>query len=465
MKNKKLMIIIVAILLLAGGICALIFFPKNGAGSAAGSEEPTALSAAGSSVAEKGARLTVWYSDSSLTDYMNAVCGEYMERTGVRVTPEYISGIDFLDEAKNAAQENGVPDVFVVPNTSLEEASLLLAKEVDGSSAFINADRYPDVAIHSITYKGNKVAYPLSYENTFMVYNRTYLETYARDKIESERAQEAADNAEAGQEPGETENATDEEVAELTQSFVPESFEALQEFADEYNAPSGVEAVLGWDTSDVLYTYFVLGSSIDLGGQDGDDDNSFKVINGNSVDCMEEYRALTQYFSLDGEDASYNHIRDAFCEGGFVFAIVTTDIVKELEEKINDGTFAWDYEVCPLPDIVNSIDAAAMSITDCACVSKYTAYPKAAEDFAQFLAGRDSAQILYDKAGRLSPSKEAADIYLHGADVLEEYARSVPAPKLMRRADFWMRMEIAYMKTAGGADPRIALQELEKSLK
>lgn len=453
---------IAAAALAAAGVFLLFFAQRKGGETA----EQAQQSIIGQTGERENVRLTVWYSDSALTDYMNEVCRQYMENTGVRVTPEYISGIDFLSDAAEDSGERRVPDVFVVPNTSLEEASLLtLAGEVDKKGEFVNADRYPESAVHSVTYKGRKMAYPLSYENTFMVYNRTYLETYAKDRIESQRAQDAADSAEDGKEPEKTEDAAPEEIKELADSFVPQSFEALQAFAEEYDAPEGVEAVLGWDTSDVLYTYFVLGSSIDLGGQDGDDDTSFEVINGNSVDCMEEYRALTQFFSLDGEDASYSHIRDSFCEGGFVFAIVTTDIVKELEEKISEGTFTWEYEVCPIPDIVNGIHAAAMSVTDCVCVSQKSDHPEAAEEFARYMAGRDGALLLYDKAGRLSPSYDAADICLHGEDVLGEYARSIPAPKLMRRADFWMRMEIAYMKAALGSDPRIALQELEKSLK
>lgn len=404
-------------------------------------------------------RLVLWYTDETMTDYFNALALEYYESKGVRVEPVLKSGIDFLSEAAEAEEDK--PDMLMVSNASLQEAVLLnIASEVRDT---FNRKAYSPVAIKSCTNDYKIVAYPLCYDTVALAVNETYLKNYAKDQIESERAQEEAEEAfDEGREALETLDADEEEIELKAEEYIPESFAELMEFAENYDAPEKVKALLGWDTSDVFYNYFILGDSIELAGPAGDSEGLYRVEGSESQAALLMYKDLTDFFSLDEGESDYVSIRDAFARGEYVFAIAGTDILKSIDNAVLNGDMDCETEFYPLMAISDQIKAKPLSVTQTICVNSKSEHTGAAAGFAEYAVDEKRAQLLYDKAGKLMPQSGACGVNKAAAHFLKEYENSVPVPKLTTLSDFWMKLEIAFLEVREGEDVSLVLSKLAK---
>lgn len=406
--------------------------------------------------------LNFWYSDESMGDYYLALCDRYFTQTGIRVTPICVSGVDYLMDISENSEAGMGPDVYELPNSSLWEADMLSAAS-EIPAEYFDKELYHKVTEQAVTCNDKRLGMPIYYETAFLICNNTYLQNYARDQIESQAGENLAEAAEG--EPAEY-TATAEEIRERVETYIPADFDQLKEFADNFDAPEGVRAVLGWDTNDVFFDFFVLGASINIAGKNGDDEDALEIVNGDSIDSMEAFQELTAFFSIDDEETvTYSAIRDAFCNGEFVFAIVGPDVLKYLDSAKAAGKFDYDYRVCALPNIKGNIPPAALSMTQCICVNSASEDVTGGLEFASFAAKEENAQLMYDLAGKLSPLKTAKNVH-EGADrIQEEYARSVSAPKILSRSDYWMRLEIAFMQVQNGTNTKNAMKNLEKTLK
>ena len=160
----------------------------------------------------------------------------------------------------------------------------------------------------------------------------------------SEAEGQAADGqATADDQAAEETGASEAQLTERTQALVPQTIEDILAFADGYNAPEQVEAVFSWDVSDVFYNYFFLGNYVNVGGRDGDDETQIDIYNLDAIRCLEAYQELTQYFSIDPEEVSYESVAQDFLDGKLVFTIATTDMVSRLEQASADGSFPYAW--------------------------------------------------------------------------------------------------------------------------
>ena len=205
--------------------------------------------------------LYLWYTDEALTDYLNSVAVAY--------------------QASLHSEE--VPDLYIVGNDSLEKAYLAgLASEIripEGVPPM--PDFFSDTAIYAATYHDKQIGYPFYFETSSFLYNKTYLEDWARAQIEAELDVAAAEAAEAelaqngpveeaegeagagGSESagagtpgadaveGMPDGIDEEAVAERVEEALPKTIDDILAFADVYDAPEQVEAIFKWDVSDM----------------------------------------------------------------------------------------------------------------------------------------------------------------------------------------------------------------------
>ena len=379
--------------------------------------------------------LTLWYTDEALEDYLASVALDYMEEYDVRVVPVLTSGLEYLEAVNQASlQGENAPDLYLVTNDSLERAYLAgLAKEAQDEDGILNQENFPQAALDAVTYKGKMVAYPFYFETSALIYNRTYLE------------QAASEN----------------EV--LPEELIPETIDDILSFADSYNAPETVEAVFRWDVSDIFYNYFFAGNYIDVGGPCGDDDSRIDIYNPEAVRGLKAYQDLNQFFSIDAEESSYDAVVQDFLEGKLVFTVATTDILSRLSQAVSDNTFPYEYGVVALPDINEEILTRGLSVTNAVAVNGYSENRELADAFASWLV-TEGTDKMYERTGRL-PAASSAAVNAEGAQgFLEEYGRSVPMPKLMRTANFWVRMEIACQEIWTGENVSDVLKELSEQV-
>ena len=424
--------------------------------------------------------LNLWYTDESLSDFLAAAALDFSEGSEVRVIPRLVSGLEYLESINEASLDTSmVPDVYIVGNDSLEKAWLSgLASEVRETD-YVTAENFPETALSAVTYQDHLIGYPFYYETSALVYNLTYLEEAAADQLQAEAdalaGQEAmaaldengepvqTDGSEAEGQAAEETGASEAQISERTQALIPETIEDILTFADSYNAPEQVEAVFRWDVSDIFYNYFFIGNYVDVGGPHGDEEEQIDIYNLDAIRCLTAYQELTQYFSIDPEEVSYESVAQEFLDGKLVFTIATTDIISRLEEAAADGSFPYEYGVARVPDIDSELITRSLSVTNAVVVNGYSEKKDVANEFARYLT-ETAAQKLYESSGKLPANTQIGLPNEQAGIFAEEYAASVPIPKMMTTSNYWVQMEIAFTRVWNGKEVSAVLQDISEQI-
>lgn len=422
--------------------------------------------------------LYLWYTDEALTDYLNSVVVSYSEyQDDVRVVPVYTSGLEYLETINQASlQTQEVPDLYIVSNDSLEKAYLAgLASEVRiPQGGLPMAEILPGTAVQAVTYRDKQIGYPFYYETSCFLYNRTYLEDWARAQLEAQRdeeiareSQEQADSGDVEEEAaGEVtmEEISDEAVAAKIEETLPQTIDDILAFADVYDAPEQVEAVFKWDVSDIFYNYFFAGNYMDVGGASGDRSDSIHIYNEDAIRCLRVYQDLNQFFSIDPKEISYDGVLQDFIDGKIVYTVATSDALSRIEQAKEEGDFIYEYGMSKLPDVSENLQSSSLSVTQCVAVNGYSTQKQEANDFAVYLT-EYAAEDLFARTGKL-PVYAGGSTYDNPnvAAFLEEYQNSVPMPKMIETSNFWVELEIAFAKIWMGDDANDSLRALSEKI-
>lgn len=375
--------------------------------------------------------LKLWYTDEAYTDFLNSAAVNYSElQDQVRVEPELVSASEYLEQISRASVQDEGPDLFILSNESLEKAYLAgLALQLDEGGNALNGEHYPQAARNAVTYHGKLIGYPLSFETAALVYNQTYLE-------------------------------------QLGESTAPTNIDEILEFADGHDAPENVEAFMRWDLSHIFYNYEFATDALKLGGDAGDDTAQVDLYNLETIQGMQIFQNLGQFFSIDQSEVSYDSVIQDFIDGKLIFTIATTDVINTLEKAREEGSFPYAYGISEVPDPSAELTGSALSVTNAVVVNGYSTKPKEAEAFADYLTG-DAASSLYEMTGKM-PANRLADLPADRKDKLESfyscYEESIPMPKMMETSNFWVYFEIALINISDGADVNTQMRELSEKI-
>lgn len=373
-----------------------------------------------------------WYSEESLSEYINSAAVAFSEQEDVRVIPVLTSESEYLEAVNKASlAEEQAPDAYLLSHDSLEKAYLAgLAEEILDEENICNEQYFPEAALSAVTYHGKKAGYPLCYETSVLVYNAAYLQDWAAQN-------EMEDFLDA----------------------LPATVDDILNIANTYEPPEGVENLLEWDVSDIFYNYWVVGNYMIVGGDTGDDKENIQINSPETIACLEAYEALNQFFFIESDKVTYDKVVQDFIDGKIVFTIGTTDIVKKLEEAKADGSFAYEYGLITMPDVSAQLKSRSMSVTNVVVINGYSEKKELANRFAKYLVN-DYADNLYGRSGKAPASITANS----GQDALGvfamEYGKSIPMPKMMETANFWLKLEILFSKVWNGADVAEQVGEL-----
>lgn len=426
--------------------------------------------------------LYLWYTDEALTDYLNSVAVSYNEyQEDARVIPVYTSGSEYLETINQASlQSEEVPDLYIVGNDSLEKAYLAgLASEIRLSPDNSGMENYfPQTALYAVTYHDKRIGYPLYFETSSFLYNKTYLEEWAYAQIEAEMDTEAAEAAEAelasDGEPDENAEGTEQTedaaalpdadaVAARVEETLPKTIDDILAFADVYDAPEQVEAIFKWDVSDIFYNYFFVGNYIDVGGRTGDRDDSIDIYNEDAIRCMRVYQDLNQFFSIDTAEISYADILQDFIDGKILYTIATTDALAKIEAAKESGEFQYEYGTSLIPNVNEELESKSLSVTQCVVVNGYSVHKDMANDFAYYLSCQN-AYNLYDRTGKI-PARTGVKFANNKAEAfIAEYEKSIPNPKMIETSNYWVEMEIAFARIWDGNDANAELKALSEKI-
>ncbi len=423
--------------------------------------------------------LSVWYTDERLTPYITKAAVEFGEQENITVIPVLKPDENFLDECYSASVANeNYPDVVIYGSENLEKAYLSgVACEIQDPEMQIGPLNFSEAAVNAVTYDGKKLGYPLSFDTCVIAYNRTYLEQWAKQMALAELTGHPIDmeggDAEDEESAAETEEVSSEEVdqaqlEELTKFYitrmVPYTLEDLMTISNSYSVPDGVEGIMSWDVSSIMYNYWIVGSAMNVGGPLGDDQAQISVNNEEAVTCLTKYQALHDYFSIESSEITYDSVIKSFIDGKTVFTIGGYDLVQTLADATADGSFEYEYGFSEMPNITSEIPSASLSITTLASVNGFSDQKDLAQKFALYLT-RDEAGVFTDLTGLASCSRQFG--MNGGADQIYalEYNGSVSLPKMMETENFWMQLETMFARIWEGADVTEELTSLEEDMK
>ena len=441
--------------------------------------------------------ITLWYTDEALTDYLDSVALTYYENTDIHVELKLVSGLEYLETInKSSVAEDQYPDMFIVGNDSLGKAYLSgLASEIKDTERVLTDDYFCETALHAVTYDGRYVAYPMYYETSYLLYNRTYLEQIARAEVladwyeakenaQSEGSDGAEDKADAN-DADDTEGANAKDWADsllLSEeeflaspeferhleariaALVPVSIEEILDFANEYDAPENVDSIFKWDVSDIFYNYFFAGDSIQIGGAAGDNPDVIEIYNENTIRCLNIYQDLNQFFSIDADETTYADVMQEFMDGKIIFTIATTDAVAMLEEASEQERFAYEYGVAPIPNLTEDLAAKEVSVTSCVAVNGYSDKKEAARAFARYICVTYS-DTLYARTGKVSARRYIPYENPVFYTIEQAYELSVPMPKVVESSNFWVELEMCFTNIWLGDDANSTLKRLSEQIK
>lgn len=396
-----------------------------------------------------------WYSDEALTDFIASAAVAFGAEKDVRVIPVLTSDSEYLEALNQASlHSTQIPDAFILSNDSLEKAYLSgLASRITDEAGICNEDHFPETALSAVTYKDKLVAYPYYYQTSALLYNKTYLEAWTAEQLQ--KAAEA-DGEEATED---TLTVTPEQL----EAGIPANMDEMLAFADNYDAPENVEAVLRWDVSDIFYNYFFVGNYMVVGGECGDDETAVDINNEAVKQCLEVYQNLNQFFYIESDSVSYDSVVQDFIDGKIVFTIATTDVLAKLKQAKEEGTFPYEYGIAMLPGPGAELQAKSLSVTNCVVVNGYSEHRELANEFAAFLTN-EYYDNLYERTGKVSANL-AANAGNEDLQVfMEEYKHAGSLPKMIETSNFWIQLEILFSKVWEGEDAAGLLQELSDKI-
>ena len=413
--------------------------------------------------------VSIWYTDENMTDYINAMAVAFQEEEGIRVLPQLHSGLDYLEDVYNASvREEDGPDLYIVSNEALQKAYLSgLAAEIKDENGLVTLENFPQSALNAVTYRGKKVGYPYYFETSVILYNKTYIAEMAKNQLlletseepksdqEAQKAQETSDEA--------TKEISDQMIDERVEELIPQTFDELLTFADSYDAPQAVEAVFKWDVQDIFYNYFFVGNYMNVGGPCGDTSEKVDIYNLDTIKAMKVYQDLNQFFSFESEDVAYASVIQEFMEGKLVLTTATSDIMKTLEAAKEEGTFAFEYGLAPIPDLNEEMQTKSLSVTNTIVLNGFSDNKENAEHFASYLAG-NAVGTLYEKTGKIPAKTTEACANEKTSVFYKEYSDSVPVPKMMVTSNLWVQLEVTFAKVWNGAEVSKSLQELSEMI-
>ncbi|MDE7268850.1 MAG: extracellular solute-binding protein [Acetatifactor sp.] len=411
-----------------------------------------------------------WYTDETMTSFINSAAVSFGEREGVRVIPVLTYEGAYLEAINQASLQGGqMPDVYLIGNDSLEKAYLAgLASETKDAGAVCNTDNFPGTALTAVSFHGKNIAYPLYFETSALLYNESYMAEWALQQARRELAE--AEGNEAGENSSgaaEGDAGLTEEEAALAQQYlengIPATVDDILNIADTFDLPEGVDGIMKWDVSDIFYNYWIVGRYLVVGGAAGDDESAIDIDNPETVQCLEVYKALNQFFSMESDTITYDSVLQDFIDGKILFTVATTDAIRRLDEAREDGSFVYEYGVATMPEVSEELESASLSMTGAVVVNGYSEHKELANGFAAYLV-YDCAEELYEKTGKL-PARNGTDEDNGPAQIFKlEYADSVSLPKLMETGNFWLQMEVLFSKVWNGAEVEPLVSELAEQI-
>ncbi len=355
--------------------------------------------------AQERVNVRLWYSDSELTGYLEYCAGEYeTANNNVHITLTLIPEADYIDTLTAEAVKPDTVDMFIVDNDKLEQIKLAGIAGENRMMDIYNVYNYSDTAIAACTYDNRLIAYPLSFDTSFLIYNAEYVQDASF--------------------------ATFEDVKNYAENF-------------EVQAGSSVNSIFTCDLQDIFYNYGYLGAYLNIGGRAGDDRTELFDITDELTQAAELYKQLIEYFYIDINNVDYYSCLNGFENGSIVLTIGDMAMYRRTSTECG-----FEVGTAALPDMSSTIKSSPLSVTTAVVVNPFSSDVTVAESFAKYLT-YTNADKLYTMSG--VPSCRRLDNEDDNINhIYESYDKSVSKLKLLYSDEFYAILEVAMHSIANG---------------
>lgn len=343
---------------------------------------------------EEGAELTYWTNN---VDFGQAVGEKFEEKYGVPVTVEEV-GLDAINKVLLDGPAGNGSDIFMVAHDSFETGySAGVFMEIDqGIAGKLNNELSPK-AMDTVTREGKVYGVPVSAETLALIYNKDL-------------------------------------VTEPAGTFE----EILEECADFNNPSENKFWFVAFCTSGYGAYPYLSAKGFQLFGEDGQDNDNPGFNTDEFAAGLETVAEFGQAMGLKSSDLVMENgqlLSQNFVDGKVGYYI--------------DGPWTVDYMhnsgvnvgVTTLPTY-NGKTLTPFAGVQNAHISAYTEYPNASQLFAEYLASKEGAELLYAKANKITARKDIENIAGLCDDEIsrvyaEQFAEAVPMPSSKRMSYYW----------------------------
>lgn len=369
--------------------------------------------------AQERVNIRLWYCDSELTTYLEYCAAEYeTANNNVHITLTLIPETDYIDILTTEAIKPDTVDMFIVDNDKLEQVKLAGIAGENRMTDIYNVYNYSSTAIEACTYDNRLIAYPLSFDTSFLIYNASYV-------------QDAA-------------------IA---------NFEDIKNYAENFEVPadSAVSSVFTCDLQDIFYNYGYLGACLNIGGAAGDNRTDIFDITEDLTLAANLYKQLIEYFYIDINNVDYYSCLNGLENGSIVLTIGDMSMYRRVSSESG-----FEIGAASFPDMNDSVKSAPLSVTTAVVVNPFSDDITVAESFAKYLTYTNTSK-LYTMSGL--PACRMIDNEDDNLDrIYESYDKSVPKLKLMYSDEFYAMLEVAMHSLADGSKGVEALSSVRDYL-
>lgn len=331
--------------------------------------------------------LVFWYEDDTYTAFFTEAAKRYFEETGLKVSVEYRNGIDYIGEIYDKTmQEDGFPDVYLIPGDNLEKAYLYGLVSVNKSDM---ADvGIMEHAIEASAYQGKALGYPLSYNTCLFIYQDGYF------------------------------------------AETPTSLQMIIDYSDQNEPAENVDYLLEWDVNDAFYDFPFISNSVTFAKSEAETMNVEYNEDLYNQD-LAFFEEILESFSVDASKVSEDGIIENFLAGRTLCAVIDTDSLHRLE--------GYSYSLMPFPNLNEELSAATSATTDMIVVNDFSEQQDAAADFAKYVTITMSDE-LHAMSGHYpvipSENPDATETVAN-----ETYETAILVPNSQDAKDFWVNLE------------------------
>lgn len=327
---------------------------------------------------------------------------------------EYLNTI--IDDSYN---DRNVADVYMLSDNNLATA-YLAGVAMKNSFDVFTEDNYCKTALNACSYVDRLVAYPLSYDTTYMLYRSDILKT-------------------------------DDVTTFGNLILFSDTMETLGEEHPE------IQAIFSSELNSIFVNYGYLGAGFNIGGAVGTESDKMEINTTKAVNLAEKYIAMVKYFALDSK-VIYQDSFQGFLSGKYASVIASTTNLSEL-----DGCEV-EYSITQFPNFSNVNKTSPLALTKCVVVNSYADDTAVAADFARFVT-YEAADYLYEYSGALSarrgityPNSELSNIYA-------SYEKATVKNKLAYGEQVYPLLEIAMHNIVAGNSAEEELKNVEDYMK